>query len=82
MKLSILLFARLREVLGQNSIVLDAPGPIAVSDLPALVAAQYPAFEPYKDFCRIAVNQAYAPDPALFIQATDEVALIPPVSGG
>jgi molybdopterin converting factor subunit 1 len=76
----VLLFAGLAELLGQRELTLaDDSAPCTVSELESRVREAWPALAG-KPF-RVAVNQRYAAaaDP---IGAADEVALIPPVSGG
>lgn len=75
-----LLFASLAEECGQRVLVLrGAPLPATVGDLRARLSSEWPALRtrPY----RVAVNQGYASD-ATAIGSADELALIPPVSGG
>jgi molybdenum cofactor biosynthesis protein MoaC/molybdopterin converting factor subunit 1 len=82
MEVELRLFAMLRERAGRERIVLELPDEATVAD--ALAAA---AREPGLDGLlpalpvRVAVNREYAPDDAP-IAAGDELALIPPVSGG
>ncbi len=51
-----------------------------VSDLRKALSAKYPALDKLNSLF-IAVNRAYAED-ATTLKETDEIALIPPVSGG
>jgi molybdopterin converting factor subunit 1 len=78
--MQILLFAGLAELAGCRTRELDgARVPATVGELEAAVRAGWPGFagRPF----RVAVNQRYgAPDDRLAPE--DEVALIPPVSGG
>lgn len=79
--LNILLFAGLAETVGASSVRLDVDMPAKVSRVKSALAAMYPAAEAQLAGCFAAVNQAYADDEAV-IHAGDEVAFIPPVSGG
>jgi MoaE-MoaD fusion protein len=76
MKVHVRLFAGLREQAGTGKLALELPDVASVADVwPALDLGQEPPGLLY------AVNRAYAePDRAL--APDDEVALIPPVSGG
>jgi len=54
--------------------------PKTVAELRQYLSQHYPSFKHYKS-CMIAVNQAYANDD-MPIKLEDEIAIIPPVSGG
>lgn len=51
-----------------------------VADLREYLSHQYPAFDKYKSYM-VAVNLAYANDNTMLTD-DDEIAIIPPVSGG
>lgn len=75
----VLFFAHLRERLGVREIEVELPAPASVEDLRRELCRRYPSFD--GEYLRFAVNQAYvATGHPLHDQ--DEVALIPPVSGG
>jgi molybdopterin synthase catalytic subunit len=74
-------FAGLREALGSSSLEVAVPAGADVATLLARLAVDHPyANLPDKHFS-VAVNRAYS-DPGRVLQDGDEVALIPPVSGG
>ena len=76
MHVRVRLFAALREQAGRGSVELEVPEGATVADLwPALGLGAEPAGLLY------AVNRAYV-DRTAALAANDEVALIPPVSGG
>jgi molybdopterin synthase catalytic subunit/molybdopterin converting factor small subunit len=76
MKVTVRLFAGLRERAGAGQLELELPDVAAVADVwPALDLGEEPPGLLY------AVNRAYA-EPDRPLAADDEVALIPPVSGG
>jgi molybdopterin synthase catalytic subunit len=80
MTISVRLFAGLRERAGAGAIEVELPDPARAADvLAAMAGTAIGALEPGQ--CIVAVNREYAraDDP---VRATDEVALIPPVSGG
>ena len=54
--------------------------PLTVDSLKSWLAQQYPEFNNIKN-CMIAVNQEYADD-STRLSSDDEIAIIPPVSGG
>jgi MoaE-MoaD fusion protein len=80
-KVTALLFARLREQAGGERFALELPGGSTVADAYAELRRLHPALEARRDSVRAAVNQEFAGwDDAL--AEGDEVAFIPPVSGG
>ncbi|HET6509450.1 MAG TPA: molybdenum cofactor biosynthesis protein MoaE [Baekduia sp.] len=76
MKVSVRLFAGLRERAGRDELVLDLPEGARVAD--ALAAVQHLA--PGTSLV-LAVNREYA-DPDVELAPGDELAVVPPVSGG
>jgi molybdopterin synthase catalytic subunit len=76
MKVSVRLFAGLRERAGQDELVLDLPEGARVAD--ALAAVQHLA--PGTSLV-LAVNREYASEDVV-LRPGDEVAVVPPVSGG
>jgi molybdopterin synthase catalytic subunit len=80
MRLRILCFGRLRELLAPE-LLLDLPEPACVADLWRHLREQYPALAPYEGAIAIAVNQTFASF-STPLATGDEVALLPPVSGG
>ena len=81
MKIHIKLFASVREIIGQKELILEVPDGMTASALPQQLAAQYPRLRTLVSFLKVAVNQEYA-DGARVLAEGDEVALLPPVSGG
>jgi len=80
MRISVRLFAGLRERAGAGTIVVDLPDGARAGDLLAAMAGTpVGALEPGQ--CIVAVNREYA-QPDVPVTPGDEVALIPPVSGG
>jgi molybdopterin converting factor subunit 1 len=78
--LTVLLFGITRDLVGQSQIAVSLEKSNCVADLMVHLYAQYPALAGVKSIL-VAVNSEYA-DPDTPLKATDEVALIPPVSGG
>ena len=80
MRVSVRLFAGLRERAGTDRLEIDLPDGARVSDvLAAMAATPVGALGPRE--CVVAVNREYAP-PDAPVAAGDEIALVPPVSGG
>ena len=80
MRVSVRLFAGLRERAGTDRLEVDLPDDARVADVLAAMAGT-PVGELRPRECVVAVNREYATaDEA--VRAGDEVALVPPVSGG
>lgn len=60
--------------------IIEEERPLDVKALREYLNTKYPAFQKMSS-CMIAVNQEYADD-TLSISNQDEIAIIPPVSGG
>ena len=78
---TIRLFALYRERLGQSQLRLALPAEATVASLLAEVTRRYPQVAPLVEHTMVAVNQEYAEGDQR-LHDGDEVALIPPVSGG
>ncbi len=74
----VLFFAHLRDAVGEEFLKIDAAGK-TIGDLKAELAIQYDL--PTLDTVMTAVNEEFAQDDEV-IQDGDEIAFIPPVSGG
>lgn len=81
MRIKVLYFAVLRERRGALSETLDLPAGGDVAMALATIAKQNPLLAPLLPRVQVAVNQVMAPATAL-LGEDDELALIPPVSGG
>jgi molybdopterin converting factor subunit 1 len=80
MLLTVRLFAGLRERAGASTLDLEIPEAGTVADLLAALDGTPVGGMPDRSFI-VAVNREYA-DRSVAVRAGDEVALIPPVSGG
>ena len=79
--MTVLLFGVTRDIVGKGSLSLEeTDGLQTVGDLKRQLMDEFPSLRELSSLA-IAVNQSYAreDDP---INETDEIALIPPVSGG
>lgn len=75
------LFARFRDAFGSVAIAVELPEPAQVSDLRSRVAMMKPEIAALLARSQVAVNGEFVAD-ELALQSVDEIALIPPVSGG
>jgi len=81
MRVTVLLFARCRDIVGTGETSLElAEGATAIEAFEAL-AAKYPRLAGMRSSLRLAVNEEYA-DNSQALKDGDTVALLPPVSGG
>ena len=74
-------FARLREQAGAEMEALEVPPGSTLADVYDNMRRKHPALEPDRVAVRGAINQEFANWDAVVSQG-DEVAFIPPVSGG
>ena len=81
MKVRILFFARLRDLLGTDSVELDSPDIESVGDAYRILLGRYPELGAFSRSLLVAVNQEFA-DWNTPVLEGDELALFPPVSGG
>jgi molybdopterin synthase catalytic subunit len=77
----VLLFARLREQAGTDTESVEVPAGSTVSDVYDAVKRLHPGLEAERNALRAALNQEFAEWDAAVADG-DEVAFIPPVSGG
>jgi molybdopterin synthase sulfur carrier subunit len=79
--ITVKLFAIFQETIGQSAMELSLPAGTTVVGAFDRIASQYPDLEPWRSLIRYAVNLDFAA-PDIPLQDGDEVAFIPPVSGG
>jgi len=75
------LFASFREAVGRSSLDWEAPDGASVEDVLAGLRDEFPALKRGPERAMYAVNQEYV-EPTHRLSSGDELALIPPVSGG
>lgn len=80
MEVEVMLFAMLREQLGE-SVRVEVAEPVTVRRLREQFVADHPQFASAARSLNVAVNQTYARDDEP-IGPGEEVAIFPPVSGG
>ena len=81
MRVTVRLFARLREIAGAPELSRDVPEPATVEGVWSGLVAEFPDLAPYERSMSCAVNADYA-RLASPVRDGDEVAFLPPVSGG
>ena len=81
MRVTIRLFARLRDLAGSGELVRDIPAPATVQTVWRELVAEMPRLSDYEKTMSVAVNADYARMSAP-VSDGDEVAFLPPVSGG
>lgn len=77
----VLFFAQLKDVTGCEAVELPPPAPAAADQLWRVLLEKFPGLAAHRSNVRLARNWEYAGLETRFVD-TDEVALIPPVSGG
>jgi molybdopterin converting factor subunit 1 len=77
----VLFFAHLKDVTGCDTVDLAPPAPLNVDGLWIALLEQFPDLAAHRPSVRLARNCEYAAPDAMFDRG-DEVALLPPVSGG
>lgn len=81
MRVTVRLFARLRELAGSGELVRDVQGPATVQTVWRALVADFPAIAEYERSMSVAINADYSRMSA-DVNEGDEVAFLPPVSGG
>lgn len=81
MTLTVHLFARCRELARTDAIPVDLPPGGTVADLRRALAEQYPHLAGLLAVSAVAVNHDFA-EAGQVVHSADELAVIPPVSGG
>lgn len=81
MKVHVLFFAALADDIGKRDVVIHLSDKATVGDALSLLAREYPAIARYQSRLATAVNLDYV-GPEHPLSDNDELAIIPPVSGG
>jgi MoaD family protein len=81
MRVRVKCFAAAREIVGTGEIVVDLPEGSTLTQLLDRIQGQFPRLRGLAGSLLFSVNREYAPSDTR-LAADDEVALIPPVSGG
>lgn len=81
MRVSLLLFAQCRETVGREKLTLALAKDSGIPELWSAIEDVCPALLRFRPHVRVSVNRQFVREDAR-LQPGDEVALIPPVSGG
>jgi molybdopterin synthase sulfur carrier subunit len=81
MKIKILFFAAAREHVGNRKVEWELPEGLAAGQLKQELCCRFPAMKALMEGISVAINAEYVDDSAV-LHDGDEVAIIPPVSGG
>jgi molybdopterin converting factor subunit 1 len=75
------LFAGLHDLVGKRDLVLELPDGATIGDLRDHLGEEYPIVQAFLPTLVCAVDEEYVPSEHV-LRSGDNVALIPPVSGG
>jgi molybdopterin converting factor subunit 1 len=81
MRVTVRLFARLRDLTGAGELMRDVAAPATAQAVWNALAAEWPALREYEKTMSVAVNAEYSRMTAS-VKDGDEIAFLPPVSGG
>ena len=81
MRVTVQMFARLRELAGRSEWTCDVPDDATVADVWRLVSVQHPALAGFERSVSCARNEDFARMTA-GVREGDVIAFLPPVSGG
>lgn len=81
-EVTVLFFAKAREIVGKQSTSLHIPTTVTYDNLRNIIAKEY-SLEAIKNNIILAVNEEYcSEDQIITLKGGEEIAVIPPLSGG
>jgi len=80
-KVRLRFFAVLREIVGLEELEMDLPEGTTIAGLLETVVSEHTKLNPYVKVLQVAVNHEIV-DPEHVVKPEDEIAFLPPVSGG
>ena len=80
--IKVLYFAAAKEAIGFDNEMIRFTHAPTLSELQAKLYSLYPQLEPLKPYLRWALNQSFIEDETILLSDQDEIAIIPPISGG
>ncbi|MBI2862237.1 MAG: MoaD/ThiS family protein [Chloroflexi bacterium] len=81
MRVRVRLFAAYREAVGRGDLEVEVPDGQSIRDLWQSLQKQYPKLAAFTHITRFALNRELA-EPGARLSPEDEIAFLPPVSGG
>ncbi len=81
MRVTVRLFARLRDIAGSGELTREVPAGANVGAIWSALVSDYPELSAYEKSISCAVNADYSRFTAAVLEG-DEIAFLPPVSGG
>ncbi len=81
MRINVLFFASLADIVGSRKLALDVGDDTALGEILEQLESSYPRLKDYRSLLLTAVNEEYA-DRSHTLRDGDEIAIFPPVSGG
>jgi molybdopterin converting factor small subunit len=82
MKVKVLLFAGVREILHEKYININLVKDNTIQELINIIKYSYPSIEDLLDSSVISVNKSIVTDYSSELHSSDEIAIIPPISSG
>jgi molybdopterin synthase catalytic subunit len=80
-RIRVLFFANVKEILGKNSADLEIPQDLSLNDFKKFLSQEFPEIEPHINNLVYSINQNFASDESVVPDGA-EIAIFPPVSGG
>ena len=80
--LTVLFFAAARQRTQKTELAYSFTPPLTLGELKQALFSMYPSLEELAPYLRWAINHEFADEDSHLLSSGDEVALIPPISGG